>query len=119
MKLCGQLATNLSYTMQEKNFGSVYRGSFFRPKKFMNFFRGRKSQLFRIGLYFFHSFAFKIQTQMSLNNNPGTQCTNVHTVYKKNFGSVYRGSFFWPKKFMNIFWWLKTSNMAIFLNQTI
>ena len=36
MKLCGQLATNLSYTMQEKNFGSVYRGSFFRPKKFTN-----------------------------------------------------------------------------------
>ena len=113
MKLCGQLATNLSYTMQEKKFGSVYRGSFFRPKKFMNFFRGRKSQLFRIGLYFFHSFAFKIQTQMSLNNNPGTQCT------KKILVRFTGGLFFWPKKFMNIFWWLKTSNMAIFLNQTI
>ena len=39
MKLREQLATNLSYTMQEKNFDSIYRGSFFWRKKFMKFFK--------------------------------------------------------------------------------
>ena len=42
----------------------------------MAIFSGRKPQFFRIRTVFFHSFAFKIPNQMTLNNNLGTQCTN-------------------------------------------